>query len=207
PACDAPKPRPRRVRGIDLESSHFVSFAQASLLPPGRDAFVVLADVIQDVTGQTHQLYVRDTDGRDVLLKFHLALEVNERWVQDEIPVGGGGMVCIRNPRIHRFLDGQVGLRIEDHDMATNFKYFAGCDIASFKRINEKLTQSLCEPKCEKCANPEARSLCSKCRCARYCTRDCQQQHWRIHKYVCNIVKTLREYEELFGTNPNPNIS
>ena len=30
-------------------------------------------------------------------------------------------------------------------------------------------------------------SVCSACKATLYCTKSCQKEHWRIHKYVLDI--------------------
>lgn len=113
-----PKPQSlSHVHTLDLSSPHFVSFAQVS--SPPRDGVVLLADVMRDVSGQNAQFFVRDVAGREVLLKFTGGDQADE--------VLAGGMVCVRAPRLHQFLDGQVGLRVEEQDFAQNFKVRGVC--------------------------------------------------------------------------------
>jgi hypothetical protein len=35
-------------------------------------------------------------------------------------------------------------------------------------------------------------STCGGCRTARYCCRDCQTQHWKLHKSVCKALAAAR---------------
>ena len=39
--------------------------------------------------------------------------------------------------------------------------------------------------KCNAIANKEPFKKCAKCRCAAYCSKECQKEHWPVHKTVC----------------------
>lgn len=38
---------------------------------------------------------------------------------------------------------------------------------------------------CLKCGRPAALARCSRCEVVRYCSPECQRQHWKFHKHVC----------------------
>jgi hypothetical protein len=42
-----------------------------------------------------------------------------------------------------------------------------------------------CESMCIWCHKPQL-LRCSRCKCAFYCSRTCQKQHWGLHKFVCD---------------------
>jgi hypothetical protein len=52
---------------------------------------------------------------------------------------------------------------------------------------------SLVQRKC--CANDhnDASFLCSRCRVVPYCSRDCQQAHFKEHKADCKQIKAARK--------------
>ena len=39
------------------------------------------------------------------------------------------------------------------------------------------------------CCGGEAKHLCSGCKCIRYCSKNCQKQHWALHKKGCKRIK------------------
>lgn len=42
---------------------------------------------------------------------------------------------------------------------------------------------------CHKCHKKrEELKKCAKCRCAMYCSRDCQINHWKHHKKQCKLI-------------------
>ena len=38
---------------------------------------------------------------------------------------------------------------------------------------------------CSRCDEMGAKLLCTKCKCAIYCNKECQKLHWKEHKQVC----------------------
>ena len=42
---------------------------------------------------------------------------------------------------------------------------------------------------CSNCKSDQNLQFCSKCRQVRYCSRSCQQNHWKVHKVFCNFFK------------------
>ena len=41
------------------------------------------------------------------------------------------------------------------------------------------------EQTCLECGKSNAKNVCSKCKVAKYCSRDCQRSHWKQHKATC----------------------
>jgi hypothetical protein len=64
---------------------------------------------------------------------------------------------------------------LEDHEVAGGQKF-----------MKEKKHNVCCNPACTTPKTPELKlSKCNKCRCVRYCSRECQTQHWKAHKVRC----------------------
>ena len=65
--------------------------------------------------------------------------------------------------------------------------------------VNNNLTNSYV---CCACRAPYAKSKCTKCRCARYCNKDCQKSHWTYHKAHCwSLMKQKFQNEEIAAKN------
>ena len=67
--------------------------------------------------------------------------------------------------------------------------WFVLGDVMSSKAINaltfELNVDVVTTPKlCANCDQP-AIQKCGRCRAARYCSQECQRQHWRVHKAAC----------------------
>lgn len=45
------------------------------------------------------------------------------------------------------------------------------------------------DPKCKVCKKP-SKDRCSRCKTARYCSRECQVSDWRTHKKTCGSSST-----------------
>lgn len=57
--------------------------------------------------------------------------------------------------------------------------YIDGSEDADGRDPDEKVTA------CESCGQVGAKKKCGRCRCVYYCSRECQVEHWKMHKHVC----------------------
>eukprot|EP01083_Nonionella_stella_P268458 907549_1 len=48
---------------------------------------------------------------------------------------------------------------------------------------------------CATCNTPNAKSVCSRCKCMYYCNVVCQRKDWMKHKKVCKSAKSLIKKE------------
>jgi 2-polyprenyl-3-methyl-5-hydroxy-6-metoxy-1,4-benzoquinol methylase len=63
------------------------------------------------------------------------------------------------------------------------------------KQAQQKSCSVVKGEECDNCNNSfEELKSCSKCRKAKYCTKQCQREHWRVHKLVC--VKMPSDYSD-----------
>ncbi|CAM9675488.1 unnamed protein product [Ectocarpus sp. 12 AP-2014] len=51
-----------------------------------------------------------------------------------------------------------------------------------FDRVQQGLPA---DPPCPVCLEPNAQKRCSRCKIVKYCSRECQKQHWLTHKLEC----------------------
>ncbi|CBJ31961.1 MYND finger protein, putative [Ectocarpus siliculosus] len=59
---------------------------------------------------------------------------------------------------------------------ATTFEW------VKFERVQQGLPA---DPPCPVCQKPNAQKRCTRCKIVRYCSRECQKQHWPTHKLEC----------------------
>lgn len=57
------------------------------------------------------------------------------------------------------------------------------------KKLDEnKLSEKSCNP-CFVCRRVVATQRCARCKVVYYCTRECQESHWKFHKTWCGLAK------------------
>ncbi|SJK98403.1 uncharacterized protein ARMOST_01669 [Armillaria ostoyae] len=95
-----------------------------------------------------------------------------------------GSTMCIKNSRLHRFFDGQVGYRIEDLSTVTVLP----CTIAQLRMLNSWLRQRSDAGQFMSCivCNEPAQHRCTRCK-SRYCSQrssadDIDTLLWRLSK-------------------------
>lgn len=54
----------------------------------------------------------------------------------------------------------------------------------------------LCCCRCAHCSKPAEKSRCGKCRHVKYCGRECQVAHWKVHKPLCRRLTDERQRDE-----------
>ncbi|KAK0452244.1 hypothetical protein EV421DRAFT_886588 [Armillaria borealis] len=125
-----------------------------------------------------------------------------------------GSTMCIKNSRLHRFFDGQIGYRIEDLSTVTvrsrvkkssylltmlPYKVLP-CTIAQLRTLNSWLRQRSDAGQFMSCivCNEPAQHRCTRCK-SRYCSQKCQRQDWKEHKVTCKALKTLLEWNIVFA--------
>ncbi|CAH0056849.1 unnamed protein product [Clonostachys solani] len=77
--------------------------------------------------------------------------------------------------------------------------------VTGHRRLPNSLTQN--DQGCQNCHEPGANMVCANCKVAdigslstRYCSRDCQMEHWQDHKKICNDRRRLTRATRVLNT-------
>ncbi|KAL8291259.1 hypothetical protein RQP46_002237 [Phenoliferia psychrophenolica] len=106
-----------------------------------------------------------------------------------------GRTLVVKDGKLKKHMDGQVGFRIENKDTVETF----AITIAPLKALNARLrsqTDRGLVKVCFLCEKP-GKSRCEKCR-IRYCSKECQTADWKKnHKNECLPLQRLQEWNIL----------
>ncbi|KAF7295807.1 MYND-type domain-containing protein [Mycena chlorophos] len=125
--------------------------------------------------------HVVDRDGNGpYLISFHLTEEAMLRFAG----LKAGDTLCIMYAIQHRFMDGQIGVRVEE---ARSVKVLH-CNLGSLFDIQHKIVHNV--GKCNRCGKASTLK-CARCRLY-YCGKECQANDWKAgHKNECKVGKQI----------------
>ena len=66
--------------------------------------------------------------------------------------------------------------------------------VSYFKEAGAE-TEKEVKEKCFVCGRNENVKRCSQCKCAKYCSKRCQKEHWVQHEQICTSIAELQRYE------------
>ncbi|CAN0282783.1 unnamed protein product, partial [Ectocarpus sp. 12 AP-2014] len=82
-----------------------------------------------------------------------------------------------------------MGARVPVHPSVYRAAFsplYAPPDTSSFVTVAKMAAASVAvSPKCAKCGIGGKSLQCTRCRKVSYCSKECQRQHWKIHKAAC----------------------
>ncbi|KAF7297350.1 MYND-type domain-containing protein [Mycena indigotica] len=178
------------VYKLDLnEIIAFPDSAHVPVLPPQPgESWIILAEIIQDVSAFRPVFLTRDKIGSEFIVAFYTDNPMGD---VEAMKCRVGHVMCIRNGMRHRFFDGQSGYRIEDPTTT----FMLPCSMAQLQQINSRLRQINDDGEMGKCiaCKKQAELRCKKCQ-VRYCGQSCQAKDWKDggHRKECAIIATLR---------------
>ncbi|KAJ7763581.1 hypothetical protein DFH07DRAFT_812512 [Mycena maculata] len=160
-----------------------------------------LSEIQTNVPFFPNQFYVKDKNGSEYLVAFHL--KDRARYPAVGVKCKDGHTMCIMYPQKHLFLDGQLGVRVENERTVK----ILPCSLNELFNIRDKVKNNI--GLCNLCGGI-ATLKCSRCKMF-YCNKTCQVADWKsIHKTECNVVQQIVKWgvldwdhfdgAELFGT-------
>jgi hypothetical protein len=190
---------------LDLNWIHFPTFPQ---LPPGGDAplrgWVLLAEAVQDISMFRPVYRCKDAAGNFLTVAVYYDNNIVRRLpplvrrvpvltpaLQPMPKIRIGDTLCLENATTHYFIDGQVGVRLEDpsrlvvrafavlgllHSESLTILSCSAHDqtlrssIAKVRNLNDQLVKSGPESACQACQKEGARKRCIKC-ATPYCSQ------------------------------------
>ncbi|KAF9182760.1 hypothetical protein BGZ51_008587 [Haplosporangium sp. Z 767] len=176
----------------DLPSEYDINLAfyrerNGALIPIIHWCF--MAEIVDDslVRFLRHRLVVKDRDGTCIPIFFYL----DEGVTIDARHFKTGNTIFVRYAIQHAFMDGSIGIRVEDPDIVYAVPYSLSAIIDAHRTV----TSNVCN-KCQK----KATLRCAKCKQAFYCTRVCQVNNWADHKASCRILTKVAPVTSLDHT-------
>ncbi|KAF8314005.1 hypothetical protein DL93DRAFT_2167491 [Clavulina sp. PMI_390] len=189
----------------------WVNFRQISRtsddLPMSTIDQLIILDTKCDVSGSYPQHIMQDSEGRDFVVKWQFRDDAREK----KMRARDFQSAVIINPRMHEFMDGQIGIRVEDEDFDDIYLF----DITSvlLQALNltinaKRLDGSWNECHDPSCKKPDPTQRCSGCKTVFYCDATCQKKGWKppaAHKHTCATMAALHRLKLRLGIpNINP---
>ncbi|KAJ7117632.1 hypothetical protein C8R44DRAFT_674011 [Mycena epipterygia] len=142
-----------------------------------------IAEIKEKVPWPTPKYYnVRDKDGFECLVSFHL--DDRARYPTIGEICKDGYTICIMYANQHHFMDGQIGVRVENERRVK----ILPCSLRELLDIRGKVMKN--SGICNVCGRP-ATLKCSRCRLF-YCNKTCQLKDWKgVHKRECKVVQQI----------------
>jgi hypothetical protein len=131
-----------------------------------------------------NRVYLTDRDGFSPVPVFFYP----ESGYFDYSQLRNGRTLAVLYAEYHHFLDGQIGLRIENLDTVT----VLNCRLEQLFSLSAHYWSHKGKEKCWTCGkNVSAEELkkCARCKVAKYCDKNCQKKDWtERHKVWCRVM-------------------
>ena len=139
-------------------------------------------------------LLVNDRDGKTVLVWLYPDNHVKVDYSQFQV----GFTVFIRYAERHHFMDGQIGIRIDDPEYVKVISIsLSSALVFDQARADKPLVDEAHGVGCVTCHGSPAPKRCAACKVVDYCSKDCQRQDWPNHKVKCRIWQEMTEIHDL----------
>lgn len=172
-------------------------------LEGGYGDHVFLAE-IQECDGfMRFRTVVKDREGSECIVAFYPDSYEDSGF--DFKKLKRGHTLAMIGASQHEFLDGSMGVRVEDMDTVSVIP-------ASLKALQElgpeeekySVARPITQWKCHGCdasKPPDQMSRCGRCKIYAYCSKECQTKGWteRNHKTICKVLRARYDLEEFLS--------
>ncbi|VDC08019.1 unnamed protein product [Peniophora sp. CBMAI 1063] len=167
----------------DSLNTRFWSDESGYFAPSHHWAFV--GEMIENRSLSRPGFLLRDRQGKEVLVMFYLDNDVQADFKNFRT----GCTVILYYAEKRRFMDGQIGIRVEEISRAKVLPCIL--DILMQTDPGAVASSSSCAT-CNKTSS--TLSACSACKTL-YCSRECQVSAWKSHKPQCAALAQVREWD------------
>ncbi|KAJ3869846.1 hypothetical protein EV359DRAFT_29141, partial [Lentinula novae-zelandiae] len=188
---------------LDLPHDHYFTDSEYSYYAVSKDStdmctvrpsrhWCLLAKIVAEQSWPLRPMYlVKDTTGQTFLAAFHY----NDRTLFSEVWKKGlvGSTICVMYANFHQFVDGQVGVRLEEPESVKILPFGLEELITA-----SELFQAPCSSPvtCALCGGG-ASKRCSRCSTVFYCSQICQARDWKAkHKNECTVIQQMKKWSE-----------
>ena len=188
-------PFPRLPNDVDISNSlgSYYRFTSDHTCVRSR-TWCFVGEILQDTSFLRRSFLIKDRAGYEFPLYFY-----PECGSFDYTTLKEGRTVAIMLAESHCFLDGSIGIRLEDLDtvkvIESNLDDLLEISKCYAKRGGKKCWNEECEEE-----NYKAESLlkCESCKCALYCNKKCQLADWKErHRRWCKALPMFMKMASL----------
>lgn len=172
-----------------------------------------------DYRTKEYQFRVEDKEGRQCIMTF----DDSDRGAAFQHVAIPGNTVAFIDADLHGFMDGQIGIRLEDHQTGGRYLKILPFQLSELLKGNDIIQRRADERKCEHCSKSEGNLRnCARCQtlyCSQVCiqtltvaykcvvyadfiSKECQTANWsKDHKQLCKLIKEVIWFAEQDGQN------
>ncbi|KAH7880054.1 uncharacterized protein C8R40DRAFT_1202258, partial [Lentinula edodes] len=188
---------------LDLPHDHYFTDSECSYYAVSKDStdmctvrpsrhWCLLAEIVAVQSWPLRPMYlVKDTTGQTFLAAFHY----NDRTLFSEVWKKGlvGSTICVMYANFHQFVDGQVGVRLEEPESVKILPF----GLEELITASELFRAPCSSPvTCAFCGGG-ASKRCSRCSTVFYCSQICQARDWKAkHKNECTVIQQMKKWSE-----------
>merc|ERR1719362_132525 len=172
---------------------HFYDFSSGVGTP--RFHWCLVGDVVEVTSFMRVRTQLKTRFGEEVVAHFHLDKRTGPAFFDWSAIKPGESCMCILYAVIHNFMDMTQGLRVENPTSVMVFPVTQDVLCEEVHRISRTAGKNTACSFCGK-KSDSALPACSLCKVMRYCSKECQKQHWSSggHKKLCNNMPMLSKF-------------